>query len=145
MICCSAGNLGQPRKCTLVKQGHKEALSLLGYGAAPQVAARNLTIEPATIPLGGEARFAFEVVAQSDQPQDLVIDYVLHYQKANGKLAPKVFKLRKVTVQPGQVITLRKSISFRPITTRTYYPGAHTIAPQINGVSYPALPFEVIE
>lgn len=70
---------------------------------------------------------------------------MLHYQKANGKLAPKVFKLRKVTVQPGQVITLRKSISFRPITTRTYYPGAHTIAPQINGVSYPALPFEVIE
>lgn len=129
---------------SLVKQGHMEALTLLGYGAVPQVAVRDLTIEPAIIPLGGEAHFAFEVVAQSDQPQELVIDYVLHYQKANGKRAPKVFKLRKVTVQPGQVLTLRKTTSFRPITTRTYYPGAHTIAPQINGVLYPALPFTVI-
>ena len=128
---------------SLVKQGHSEALTLLGYGAAPQVAVRNLAIEPTIIPLGGEARFAFELVGQGDQPQELVIDYVLQYQKANGKLAPKVFKLSKVTLQPGQVITLRKTVSFRPITTRTYYPGAHTIAPQINGVLYPALPFEV--
>jgi 3-methyladenine DNA glycosylase AlkC len=128
---------------SLVKQGHNEALTLLGYGAAPQVVVRNLVIEPAIIPLGGEARFSFEVVGQGDQPQELVIDYVLHYQKANGKLAPKVFKLSKITVQPEQVVTLRKTISFRPITTRTYYPGAHTIAPQINGVRYPALPFEV--
>lgn len=128
---------------SLVKQGHNEALTLLGYGAAPQVVVRNLTIEPATIPLGGEARFGFEIVSQNDQPQDLVIDYVLHYQKANGKLAPKVFKLSKITLQPGQVVTLRKTVSFRPITTRTYYPGAHTIAPQINGVPYPALSFAV--
>lgn len=128
---------------SLVKQGHNEALTLLGYGAAPQVVVRNLVIEPTSIPLGGEARFGFEIVAQGDQAQELVIDYVLHYQKANGKLAPKVFKLRKVTLQPGQVIMLRKTISFRPITTRTYYPGAHTIAPQINGVLYPSIPFEV--
>ena len=129
---------------SLVKQGHNEALTLLGYGAAPQVIVRNLMIEPAVIPLGGAASFSFEISAQSDQPQDLVIDYVLHYQKANGKLAPKVFKLSKVTLQPGQVVTLRKTVSFRPITTRTYYPGAHTIAPQINGVLYPAIPFAVI-
>jgi len=128
---------------SLVKQGHNQALTLLGYGAAPQVAVRNLTIEPTSIALGGEARLSFEIVGQGDQPQDLVIDYVLHYQKANGKLAPKVFKLSKVTLQPGQAITLRKTVSFRPITTRTYYPGAHTIAPQINGVLYPAIPFEV--
>jgi len=64
--------------------------------------------------------------------------------RPNGTKILLVFKLRKITLQPGQALTLQKTVSFRPITTRTYYPGAHTIAPQINGVLYPALPFAVI-
>lgn len=130
---------------TLVKQGHSPALHLLGYGAAPSLIVRNLSIEPATVALGNTARFSFEIVSQSDQPQELVIDYVVHYRKANGRLAPKVFKLSKVTLQPAQVLRLQRTVSFRPITTRVYYPGEHTIAPQINGVLYPEVRFKVGE
>ena len=69
----------------------------------------------------------------SDEPQNLMIDYVVYLMRANGRLRPKVFKLTQKTIQPGQVLRLTKRHSFRPVTTRKYYPGKHAIEPKING------------
>jgi len=62
-----------------------------------------------------------------------MIDYVMHLVRANGQLAPKVFKLTKKTIQPGQMLHITKKHSFKPVTTRKYYPGEHAIEPKING------------
>jgi 3-methyladenine DNA glycosylase AlkC len=118
---------------SLVKQGHAEALDLLGYGDSAAFEVKNLVIEPAAVPMGGEIKFAFTLVSQSDAPQNLMVDYIVHHMKANGKTAPKTFKLAKVVLPPGTETSLGKKHSFRPITTRRYYPGQHIIEIQING------------
>ena len=65
----------------------------------------------------------------------LVVDYVVHHQKANGTLSGKTFKLTTMSLAPGEVVLLAKGHSLRAITTRRYYPGEHAIELQVNGVS----------
>jgi 3-methyladenine DNA glycosylase AlkC len=130
---------------TLIKQGHPDALNLLGYTHGAEVVVRNLRVEPATIPMGGELHFSFDIESTGETSQELVIDYVVCFMKSNGKQNPKVFKLAKRTISPGEVVSIRKTQSLRPITTRKYYPGKHSIAPKINGQVYDAVSFVVKE
>lgn len=118
---------------TLVKQGHPEALALLGYPAGPAINVQNLRLEKASINLGDSLAFSFEIQSEADQSQNLMVDYVIHFMKANGKLAPKVFKLAKKKLDAGEMLHLSKKHSFKPISTRAYYPGEHRLGIQING------------
>lgn len=61
--------------------------------------------------------------------------------KANGSLSPKVWKLTTRTIQPGEVLAIAKTVSFRPVTTRTLYAGEHTIQPKINGQVFERVTF----
>jgi 3-methyladenine DNA glycosylase AlkC len=128
---------------TLLKAGYPDALELLGYPIAPEIAVRNLAVEPRSIPNGGQVCFSFEVVSTGDAPQNLMIDYVVHLVRARGQRTPKVFKLTKKTIQPDEVLRIKRNISFRPVTTRRYYPGEHAIEPKINGQVYGRVQFEI--
>lgn len=118
---------------TLVKAGHPAALGLLGYSPDPAIAVRNLTVEPETIPMDGKVTFSFDIESLSDEPQNLMIDFVVHLMRARGKQTPKVFKLTKKTIQPGETLRITKEFSFAPVTTRKYYPGKHAVEPKVNG------------
>jgi 3-methyladenine DNA glycosylase AlkC len=118
---------------TLLKAGHPEALDLRGFSPEPAIAVRNLTVEPEVVAMGGEVTFSFEIESLSDRPQELMIDYVVYYVKASGQRSPKVWKLSKRTLQPGQVLRITRQHSFAPVTTRKYYPGEHAVEPKING------------
>jgi 3-methyladenine DNA glycosylase AlkC len=118
---------------TLVKAGHPAALELLGFGAKPEVVVNNLAVEPESIAIGESITFSFEIESAAETPQDLVIDYVVHLVRAKGQTTPKVFKLTKKTIAPGETIRITKRHSFQPVTTRRYYPGEHAIEIQING------------
>ncbi len=126
---------------TLVKQGHPAALELLGYSSQPQITIRNLTIEPDIVPMGGHLILSFEIESLSNQPQNLMIDYVIHLMRKNGRQTPKVFKLSKKTLQPGEILAVTKKHSFAPVTTRTYYPGVHAIEPKVNGQLFERVEF----
>ena len=121
---------------TLIKRGRPEALELLGYPSKPAIAVRNLAVEPETIPPGGQVTLSFDVESLGDEPQNLMIDFVVHLMRANGRQTPKVFKLTKKTIQPGEILPISKDVSFRPVTTRRYYPGEHAIEPKINGQAF---------
>src|SRR5690606_48802 len=103
---------------TLVKAGHPDALAVLGYGSQPQVAVRNLVVEPAAVAIGESLTLAFDLESTAAAPQDLMIDYILYLAGANGKLRSKVFKLAQRALGPGESVSFRKRHSFRPITTR---------------------------
>lgn len=118
---------------TLVKSGHTDSLALLGYTDSIQVRVDSFGVDAPSVPLGGTLRFAVTLTSLAEGEQALMIDYAVHYRKANGSLSPKVFKLSKITLQPGETRTLQRRISFRPITTRVYYPGEHRLSLQING------------
>jgi hypothetical protein len=73
----------------------------------------------------------------------LAIDYVVHYRKANGSTAPKVFKLSTKTLAAGESITIQKRHSFKPISTRKHYGGQHFVELQVNGIRSSSATFEV--
>ena len=69
----------------------------------------------------------------TDTEQLLLIDYIVHHQKSNGSTRPKVFKWKTLKINPHCTVTFTKPHSFKPITTRKYYPGEHCFTLQING------------
>lgn len=128
---------------TLVKQGHREALALLGYPANPRLRVENLGLDRPVVRLGESLGFTFELHSDTDEAQNLMIDYVIHHMKANGKLAPKVFKFTTKKLNPGERLRLSKKHPFRLINTRQYYPGRHRIEIQINGLIQAQAEFEL--
>jgi len=117
---------------SLVKAGDPNALSLLGFGP-PQVSLSNFTITPDHIYMGDKFALDFTLRSESETDQKLVIDYIIHFVKANGKTSPKVFKLKTAVLPSHQSITIHKKHNIKPITTRRYYPGEHPVEIQVNG------------
>jgi len=118
---------------TLLKSGHPGALELLGFSNNPEIIINNIFLEPKKISLGEAVQFSFEIISTGDAEQRLLIDYIVHFMRANGRQNPKVFKLSQKTIQPGERIQITKKHSFQPISTRKYYPGKQTFQPQVNG------------
>ncbi len=124
-----------------IKQGHMGALAALGHdGAAIRI--EGFTV-PARVALGDDAPFAFDVLSTGKQPQSLVIDVVVHFVKASGKTAPKVFKVARRVVAPRERVSLCGRIRTAVMTTRTHHPGEHVIDVQINGQRFAAGRFEL--
>ena len=121
---------------TLLKRGHSGALNLLGYSANPAIEVLDLRVRPAVVPAGGTIAFSFNVVSTGCADQKLMIDFVVHLMRASGRQTPKVFKLSQKTIGPGDVLHIAKEFSFRPVSSRRYYPGEHAIAPKINGKEF---------
>jgi 3-methyladenine DNA glycosylase AlkC len=129
---------------TLLKQGHTGALELLGYPAATGISVASLQLNQARVCMGEDLLFTVDIRSTADAPQSLMIDYVVHHLKANGKLAPKVFKLAKKQLSPGERLSLSKRHAFRPLSTRVYYPGRHALELQINGQRWGWQEFELV-
>jgi 3-methyladenine DNA glycosylase AlkC len=121
---------------TLLKSGHSGALDLLGFSADPQIRVEKVNLDPKDIKLGQDTIFSFEILSTSKGEQQLMIDYLVYFLKANGSHTPKVFKLSQRTIQPGERVKISKKHSIRPISTRKYYPGPQHFQPQVNGKKY---------
>jgi len=128
---------------SLIKQGHRPTLKALGYGR-PLVELKKLNVLDSKLKFGEELVFEIELKSTSNKVQDLIIDYAIHHQKANGKLSPKVFKWKKSAVQPNELLRAGKRHAMKSITTRKYYAGLHQLEILVNGVSLDRINFELI-
>jgi len=128
---------------TLIKRGDPDALALLGFRAAV-VAVDALVVEPAVAELPGEVTISFAVTNTGDAAADLAVDYVVHYRKANGSLAPKVFKLATRTLEAGETVELTKRHALRQMTTRVHHAGRHEVEVQVNGQRHGRAGFDVV-
>jgi len=128
---------------TLVKKAHPGALALLGFTACG-VSVSVPEPDRTTVTLPGELEFAVVVNNDSDEPARVAVDYLVHYVKANGALAPKVFKLAVAELAPGESRKLRKTHAFRQMTTRVHYPGRHLLQVQANGTLSEKAAFDVV-
>ena len=109
---------------------------MLGYSTEPQIEVSDVAISPTTIGRGGTIDFSFSIVSSSAATQKLMVDFVVYYTKANGQLAPKVFKLRDLSLPARKAVTVSKSLALKNTSGRTIYPGQHIIEIQINGRAY---------
>ncbi len=129
---------------TLFKQGQPEVMALFGYQPAGDVAC-TLSTKQSQVPFWGT--FEFEMVLEKTSAKEnlLMVDYVMHFQKANGKQAPKVFKWLDRSFDRATNEIVSKKHSFKKITTRKYYPGIHTVEVMVNGIKKAEIEFELLE
>jgi 3-methyladenine DNA glycosylase AlkC len=127
---------------TLIKQGHPGALEALGFGEA-EVEVAPLRVTTPKVAFGNALEFETVLVSTASKPQNLVIDYVVHFLKANGRTAPKTFKLKTAKVKPGERLVIKRRHAIRPITTRRYYNGEQAVEVQINGKPMGITAFEL--
>ncbi|QEI08860.1 DNA alkylation repair protein [Pigmentiphaga aceris] len=118
---------------SLIKEGDKRALALIGAGAKADVEVRSFTVTPAAIHLGETIDLALQIVSTSSKPQRLVIDYAIHYVKKSGTSSAKVFKLKAITLGAGGTVTLTRAQRIRSFTTRVHYAGRHEVEIFVNG------------
>jgi hypothetical protein len=105
----------------------------MGFGQQAQVQINDASISPARVQEGDSVTLSCSVHSLADTTQRLLIDFVVHYVKANGSTRPKVFKLTACDLAAGGQITLRKRLSLAAMTTRQHYAGEHRVELLING------------
>ncbi len=116
---------------TLIKQGDKHALSLIGYNQV-EIKVVDYTI-PKAVKLNDYLEFEYTIKSEANHPQKLLVDFIIHFMKKNGKTSPKVFKFTKLELSPQETVTINKKRMLKHYTTRTMYEGKHKIDLQING------------
>ncbi len=128
---------------TLVKQGNKDALALLGHGST-KVILESFVIETPNVKIGGALQFSCVLQSTDKTPQDFIVDYIIDFKKANGAHAQKVHKLKMVRLKPKEKVMLIKKHPLRLMTTRTLYPGEHKVTLQVNGKVFDTYTFVLV-
>lgn len=122
---------------TLIKKGHKGALKFTGVDMnANSLKCSKLSLNKTKVKMGQDFEFKFSIRNTTKKKIKFIADYVVYFQKANGGLSPKVFKLKTGVLNAGQKLEIVKRHSFKPITTRKYHRGEHKLAIKLNGVEH---------
>jgi 3-methyladenine DNA glycosylase AlkC len=129
---------------TLIKQGEPRALALIGVGHGAAVTVRDFTVEPAAVRLGERIAISLEIVSDATANQPLVVDYRIHYARAGGKTAAKVFKWKTFDLAAGATVALRISQVIRDFSTRRHHPGRHDVELMVNGQTMATGEFELL-
>jgi len=130
---------------TLIKMGDPEALKLIGFQPNPDIKVQKLILKNKKVDFGSSLSFKVKIKSLSVKDQWLMIDHVIHHMKANGKLTPKVFKLKKIKLKAHEILEFDKEHPIKSISTREYYAGKHEVQLQINGKRYPKVSFDLIK
>lgn len=126
-----------------LKRSEQGALAVLGYGNSANAKIQNITITPQNAKMGSSLQINFELVNQAKKTAALMVDFCIHFVKANGKTNPKVFKLKVVKLAPSQSQCFSKKVSLKAMTTRTLYSGCHKVEVIINGQNTPIGNFDL--
>lgn len=120
---------------TLLRRGDVRALSIFGYeelDELPGLEITDLQLKRDVIAVGEELEFTFRVVNGTGEPRQLRIDYEIDYMKHSGKHAPKRYKCSDKVYEAGSW-SVEKKQSFKIISTRRFYSGAHRLHIVVNG------------
>ncbi|MEO1058576.1 MAG: DNA alkylation repair protein [Actinomycetota bacterium] len=128
---------------SLIKQGDVSALEVIGYGGDSPLVTVASGCEPATVPIGSSTHLWVDLHNPTDHQLGALVDFRVHFVKANGSTSPKVFKGAEIDVAPGATATVRKKVSLKVHTTRTPYTGSHRVEVLINGDAHPLGVFDV--
>jgi 3-methyladenine DNA glycosylase AlkC len=126
-----------------IKRAEPQALSVLGFGTQANVVVSAINITPRRTYIGERIHIGFSLTNSARRTQAVLVDFCIYFIKANGMSKPKVFKLKQLTLVPGEAVALRKTVSLQEMTTRKHYPGIHRVEAVINGTAHPLGEFEL--
>lgn len=127
-----------------IKRGEPAALRLLGFGSKPAVVLEHPRFEPKRVSIGEQVAVRFTLRSTAPIAQDLLIDLAVHFVKAKGSGAPKVFKCRRVALPARGRVELASRISLAVHTTRKPRPGRHHVDVLVNGEALRLGTFDVV-
>lgn len=130
---------------SLLKQGNQKSLAAFKFTKVVRVAIQKFTYVPNSIVIGEALVFSFVLVSKSTATQKLMVDYRIHYAKKSGALLPKVFKLKELSLKPGESLKLSKKQRFQDFTTRKHVAGKHKLEILVNGIVVKQVDFMVKE
>lgn len=116
----------------MLKQGHMEILQHYGL-ASTNLTVTNFEILTPDVNIGENLEFSFTITNDQPDNQTVRLEYAVYFQKANGQLAKKVFKISEKTFLANEIISFHRKQSFRLITTRKFYSGQHQLSVIVNG------------
>jgi 3-methyladenine DNA glycosylase AlkC len=122
---------------SLAKQGHAGALTVLGVGERPHVTLSRVSITPRRPRIGERVVVSALLTATGKRPQDLRVDLVVHYAKANGGTGAKTFIVDRVQLKPGAALVIEHPLKLADLTTRVHHPGEHRVELLVNGERLP--------
>lgn len=125
----------------LIKEGNPGALALVGAEADPSISVADVRLSTSTPQVGRGMEISARIRNSGDKARDVVVDYQVHFRRANGELRPATFKLGRVRVGPRTSEIVSKRHSFKVVKTRTYYPGEQGLIVQANGAPTDMIPF----
>jgi len=128
---------------TLIKAGDPRALALIGVSHGAAVDLQRFSIEPRTVRLGDTITIIADLRSTSPGGQRLVVDYRIHYARAGGKSAAKVFKLKTFDLAAGADAKLAIRQTIRDFSTRRHHPGRHDVELIVNGETMARTAFDV--
>ncbi|WP_428664239.1 DNA alkylation repair protein [Runella sp.] len=128
---------------TLLKQGHRDVLTLYNL-VSEHIRLENFTIQTPKITIGESLEFTLSVINENEEHHTVRLEYAVYYQKQNGQLSKKVFKISEREYAPGEKAVILRKQKFVPITTRKFYAGAHRLSVIINGEEKQVGDFELI-
>ena len=128
---------------TLLKKGHPEALKVMGFGP-PNIKEAVIEVLTTEVVLGDALEFLLTIHSSVQSDQAVMVDFIIHHQKANGTMTPKVFKWKTATLAAGKPLEMSKRHGIKKITTRVYYPGLHSLEVVVNGVSVGRQDFQLV-
>ncbi|NRA53818.1 MAG: DNA alkylation repair protein [Gammaproteobacteria bacterium] len=129
---------------TLLKQGNSEILTLFGFDSR-YVGLSNFEIKTPEVKIGSHLEFSFSLTNTANKNQMVRLEYGLYYQKKNGELSRKVFKISERELAANQNYDFERKQSFKLITTRVFHPGLHQLALIINGKEQHLKSFQLLK
>lgn len=118
---------------TLLRQGDEHALKLQGFHVSKRARVEGLTIHPKRVKIGGKLNLELLFVNQEKEETFFRIDCCVDYLTSTGKKSRKVFRFREGPFPPHQQIALKKTISFKDLSTRKHHKGLHAVHILANG------------
>ncbi|PTT04825.1 DNA alkylation repair protein [Flavobacterium sp. HMWF030] len=129
---------------TLLKQGHPKILNHYGLEST-NIELSSFEIKTPIVKIGDYLQFHFHLNNKNEEAKTIRLEYAVHYKKAKGHLAKKVFKISEKIYLPNQLIKVDRNQSFKIITTRVFHTGIHQLSIIINGTESEVLEFELID
>lgn len=129
---------------TLLKQGNAEIMNLFGFVDIQHIKIDKLQILTPKVRIGNALEYTFRLQNTGNSASKLRLEYGLYYQKANGSLSKKVFKISEKIYPEKSITIINRKQSFKIITTRKFHTGLHQLSIIINGNEFEKHDFELI-
>ncbi len=117
---------------TLIKKGHPGALKAMGYATNPKVEV-SFSLNSDRLIMGQYLVVEATVTGSGKRSQNVVVDFSVHFLKANGTTSAKIFKWKILDLHTGETVHLKKRMQIVNRSVRKLYPGLHHVELLVAG------------